>query len=602
METKVHVTNKPTRVEPDFTPASKTEIVLLNGHRLTYTDSVKNRMTDKCPICQETLFSEEKAIIERPCQHFEHQECFLRRITAENQPATITTCPICKSQKPHNKEYIFYNRGTDWLHRAERKCEREDCLYIHKHNDEAEAPGCPYPYSMFPDHESATGFLHQYGKLVDKLIVTQLGFSGIKAFESGLENITNERKNDMERKYGKENDLKKLVQQFDENHGRAEDCMAILEREFNQGFEPGSDNIKSFRHKTNSKTDESKSIIRDRIREAKEALLSNRAVSKHLIDLRYALENDREHCGGWGSPEVSSMISLSNPNPHELIPGLAESTDMDFALVRTFTVDGVNHPFEIRVDAKKINESKSVNEAVANVINCVRCELMMSKLMKNYPAYFDDKTKVYLKTPFDYWGDKIEIVCSDNKEQPHAIKLSKVFDFEKKEFNFTVFLNAVDQFKGHGINRHDLRSGSLDQMQTGQSTMIFDDSGDIPSFGRGFRDIPSFGRGFRNTMSTNTILSTESVSRSTGLLGTCTPSTMSENRFTISHIPPAASSLFGASRGLGSIRLTMPPDAPFIGGLTPVGNRPRFTGPVPSTALTVLPSREEGIIGFDDIF
>ncbi|WP_422449704.1 hypothetical protein [Endozoicomonas sp. ALB091] len=532
METNVQVTNANTRVESNFTPTSITEIVLLNGHRLSHTDTVKSRMSDNCPICQEALFSEEKGIIERPCHHFEHQECIIRKMTADNQATAITICATCRSEKPHDKENIFYNSGTEWLKKAEQKCERKDCLYVQKGNDKAVVPECPYPYSMFPDHGSANGFLHQYGKLVDELIVTQLGYSGIKASGLRVENITEEQKNEMERKYGKENDLKNLVDQFDENHWRAEESIITLERTFNQGFEHTIDNTKSVRRKINSEnmTDESENTIRDRIQDAKQAL-SNTAVSKSLIDLRAALENDREQSGGWGVPEITSMISLSKPNPHELIPGLAESTDMDFSLVRNFFIDGVNHPFEVRLDSQILNESKSVNEAVSNVINCVRCELVMSKLMKNYPAYFDDKTKVYLKTPFDYWGDKIEIVCRYSKEQAYAIKLSEVFDFEKKVFNFTVFLDAVDKFRSYGINRHDLRNGPKlpashrpmgrfgMERSNRQSGLFGRDSGGLasesPSVSRSFFDAPS---GFGNFGSA----AQQSVppSRPMGLFGT----------------------------------------------------------------------------------
>ncbi|WP_145999785.1 hypothetical protein [Endozoicomonas acroporae] len=563
METNVQVTNATTRVESNFTPTSNTEIVLLNGHRLRHTDTVKSRMSDNCPICQEALFSEEKGIIERPCHHFEHQECIIRKMTADNQATAITICATCRSQKPHDKENIFYNNGADWLKKSEQKCERKDCLYVHKGNDKAVVPDCPYPYSMFPDHGSANGFLHQYGKLVDELIVTQLGYSGIKASGLRVENITEEQKNEMERKYGKENDLKNLVEQFDENHWRAEERITTLERTFNQDFEHTPANTKSVRRKISSENMmESENTIRDRIQDAKQAL-SNRAVSKSLIDLRAALENDREQSGGWGSPEVTSMISLSNPNPHELIPGLAESTDMDFSMVRNFFIDGVNHPFEVRLDSKILNESKSVNEAVSNIINCVRCELVMSKLMKNYPAYFDDKTKVYLKTPFDYWGDKIEIVCRYSKEQAYAIKLSEVFDFEKKVFNFTVFLDAVDKFKSYGINRHDLRNGPklpASHRQMGrcgmersnrQSGLFGRDSGGLasaesPSVSRSFFDTPS---GFGNFGS-----ATRSVppSRPMGLFGTLSGLTFG---------PPGGSKNvgFGSDPSSGSTSLFAPP-------------------------------------------
>lgn len=583
MQTNIQVTNKTTRFEPDFTPTSSTEnteIVLLNGHKLRYTDSVKNRMTDVCPVCQEALFSEEKGIIERPCQHFEHQECMLRRIAADNRVTAINTCTVCVNKKPNNKENIFYNKGTDWLIKADRICEREGCLYVRKQNDKAEAPDCPYPYSMFPDHGNATGFLHQYGKLVDNLIVTQLGHSGIKAVEFHVDNITEERQNEMERKYGKENDLGKLAQQLDENHRRAEECLATLEQKFNQDFEYGTDHINS-----ENMMNDSEKNIRDRIREAKQAL-TNKTASKCLIDLRTALENDREHSGSWGSPEVSSMIALSNPNPHELIPGLAESTDVDFALVRNFTVDGVNHPFEVRVDTKNISESKSVNETVTNIINCVRCELMMSKLMKSYPAYFDDKTKVYLKTPFDYWGDKIEIVCSDNKEQTHVIKLSEVFDFEKKEFNFTVFLDAVDEFKNHGINRHDLRRGSKlpsDQRPTGRCGM--------PQ--------SNFDHG------SGGIASGESSCESMGLFGTWVPPSRPGNvGFTISSFPPSGSSLFGTPSGSGNVGLTEASQVPSSSSgfvRISVSDRPEFTGSGPATTSTVSFSEEAEFIGFGDI-
>ncbi|WBA88729.1 hypothetical protein [Endozoicomonas sp. GU-1] len=522
-------------------------------------------MSDNCPICQEALFSEEKGIIERPCHHFEHQECLIRKMTADNQATAITICATCRSEKPHDKENIFYNSGTEWLKKAEQKCERKDCLYVHKGNDKAVVPDCPYPYSMFPDHGSANGFLHQYGKLVDELIVTQLGYSGIKASGLRVENITEEQKNEMERKYGKENDLKNLVEQFDENHWRAEECITTLERTFNQGYEHTIDNTKSVRRKISSEnmTDESENTIRDRIQDAKQAL-SNTAVSKSLIDLRAALENDREQSGGWGVPEITSMISLSNPNPHELIPGLAESTDMDFSLVRNFFIDGVNHPFEVRLDSKILNESKSVNEAVSNIINCVRCELVMSKLMKNYPAYFDDKTKVYLKTPFDYWGDKIEIVCRYSKEQAYAIKLSEVFDFEKKVFNFTVFLDAVDKFRSYGINRHDLRNGpklpashrpmgrcGMERSNIPRQSGIFGgDSGGLasesPSVSRSFFDAPSrfsFGSAAQQSVP---------PSRPMGLFGTLSGLTFG---------PPGGSKNagFGSEPSSGSTSLFGPP-------------------------------------------
>ncbi|WP_422468391.1 hypothetical protein [Endozoicomonas sp. ALC013] len=585
METNVQVTNANTRVESNFTPTSITEIVLLNGHRLSHTDTVKSRMSDNCPICQEALFSEEKGIIERPCHHFEHQECLIRKMTADNQATAITICATCRSEKPHDKKNIFYNNGNEWLEKAEQKCKRKDCLYVHKGNDKAVVPDCPYPYSMFPDHGSASGFLHQYGKLVDELIVTQLGYSGIKASGLRVENITEEQKNKMERKYGKENDLKNLVEQFDENHWRAEECITTLERTFNQGYEHTIDNTKSVRRKISSEnmTDESENTIRDRIQDAKQAL-SNTAVSKSLIDLRAALENDREQSGGWGVPEITSMISLSNPNPHELIPGLAESTDMDFSLVRNFFIDGVNHPFEVRLDSKILNESKSVNEAVSNIINCVRCELVMSKLMKNYPAYFDDKTKVYLKTPFDYWGDKIEIVCRYSKEQAYAIKLSEVFDFEKKAFNFTVFLDAVDKFKSYGINRHDLRNGpklpashrpmgrcGMERSNIPRQSGLFGgDSGGLasesPSVSRSFFDAPS---GFGNFGSA----AQQSVppSRPMGLFGTL-------SGLTFGPLGGSKNAGFGSEPSSGSTSLFAPP-----GGSKKVG-----FGSEPSSGSTSL--------------
>ncbi|MBO9495108.1 hypothetical protein J7438_13565 [Thalassotalea sp. G20_0] len=540
-------------------------------------------MSDNCPICQEALFSEEKGIIERPCHHFEHQECIIRKITADNQATAITICATCRSQKPHDKENIFYNSGAEWLKKAEQKCERKDCLYVHKGNDKAVVPDCPYPYSMFPDHGSASGFLHQYGKLVDELIVTQLGYSGIKASGLRVENITEEQKNEMERKYGKENDLKNLVEQFDENHWRAEECITTLERTFNQDFEHTPANTKSVRRKINSENmmDESENI-RDRIQDAKQAL-SNRDISQSLIDLRAALENDREQSGGWGVPEVTSMISLSNPNPHELIPGLAESTDMDFSMVRNFFIDGVNHPFEVRLDSKILNESKSVNEAVSNVINCVRCELVMSKLMKNYPAYFDDKTKVYLKTPFDYWGDKIEIVYRHSKEQAHAIKLSEIFDFEKKVFNFTVFLDAVDKFKSYGINRHDLRNGPKlpashrpmgrfgMERSNRQSGLFGRDSGGLapaesPSVSRCFFDAPSGFGSFGSAAQQST-----PPSRPMGLFGTHSGLTFGS--------PGGSKKVgFGSELSSGSTSLFGPP-----GGAKNVG-----FGSVPSSGSTSL--------------
>ncbi|MBO9481773.1 hypothetical protein [Salinisphaera sp. G21_0] len=619
METNVQVTNKTTRVESNFTPTSNTEIVLLNGHRLRHTDTVKSRMSDNCPICQEALFSEEKGIIERPCHHFEHQECIIRKMTADNQATAITICATCRSQKPHDKENIFYNSGTEWLKKAEQKCGRKDCLYVHKGNDKAVVPDCPYPYSMFPDHGSARGFLHQYGKLVDELIVTQLGHSGIKAAGLRVENITEEQKSEMERKYGKENDLKNLVEQFDENHWRAEECITTLERTFNQDFEHTPDNTKSVRRKIGSenRTDESENTIRDRIQDAKQAL-SNRAVSKSLIDLRAALENDREQSGGWGAPEVTSMISLSNPNPHELIPGLAESTDMDFSLVRNFFIDGVNHPFEVRLDSKIINESKSVNEAVSNVINCVRCELVMSKLMKNYPAYFDDKTKVYLKTPFDYWGDKIEIVYRHSKEQAHAIKLSEVFDFEKKVFNFTVFLNAVDKFKSYGINRHDLRNGPklpVSHRQMGrcgmersnrQSGLFGRDSGGLasaesPPVSRCFFDAP---RGVGNV---GFAVRSAPPSGPMGLFGTLGGSAFgppggSKNVGFGSESSSGSTSLFGTLGGSKNVGFGSVPSSgstSFFG--TPVGSKnvgsaaQQSEPPSGSTGLFGAPGRSENV-------